>query len=144
MDSNKNHPSRLFLKLFLCCLTVVSVWQLGAFAQSNSEENKDHQQSGSPVSLAGVDAALSRPAGSTEPVVVPPISFVDVNSGRFGKLEIDLEDGQFLDTAVDKLHLIAQSLDVRAGTLESLNIAILGGHIHDFIFDKLNMSTSGN
>ncbi len=29
-------------------------------------------------------------------IAAPPVSFVDINSGRFGKLEIDLQDGQFL------------------------------------------------
>jgi hypothetical protein len=82
-------------------------------------------------------------ATAVEPVVVPPISFIDVNSGRFGKLEIDLENGQFLDTAVDKLHLIARDFDVQPGTLKSLNIYVQGGHIHDFIFDKLTMNTAG-
>ena len=81
---------------------------------------------------------------SSQSLVVPPISFVDVNSGRFGKLEIDLEDGQFLDTAVDKLHLVANKLDVQAGTLKSLNIEVKGGHVRDFIFDKLSMDTTGD
>jgi hypothetical protein len=94
--------------------------------------------------MAGIDSLLSRSANQGQPVVVPPISFIDVNSGRFGKLEIDLEDGQFLDTAVDKLHLLAKKLDVQTGTLESLNIAVEGGHIHDFIFDKLKMETDGD
>ncbi len=94
--------------------------------------------------MAGIDSVLKNAGGQTQPVVVPPISFVDVNSGRFGKLEVDLEDGQFLDTAVDKLHLLAKSLDVEAGTLRSLNIYIEGGHVRDFIFDKLKMETSGD
>ena len=94
--------------------------------------------------LLGMDAVLGRFTNSTQPVIVPPISFVDVNSGRFGKLVIDLEDGQFLDTAVDKLNLQAKDLDVQAGTLGSLHIFVQGGHIHDFIFDKLQMDTDGN
>src|SRR5580700_4451019 len=76
--------------------------------------------------------AENNPSMAVEPMVVPPISFVDVNSGRFGKLEIDLENGQFLDTAVDKLHLVARDFDVQPGTLKSLNINLTGGHIHDF------------
>jgi hypothetical protein len=38
--------------------------------------------------LAEVDSLLNN-AKESQPMVVPPISFVDVNSGRFGKLEID-------------------------------------------------------
>jgi hypothetical protein len=83
-------------------------------------------------------------ASTNEPVVVPPISFIDVNSGHFGKLEIDLENGQFLDTAVDKLHLTAREFDVQPGTLRSLNVSVQGGHLHDFIFDKLTMNTAEN
>ena len=88
-----------------------------------------------------MDESLRRYQPGQQPVVVPPITFVDVNSGRFGKLEIDLEDGQFFDTAVDKLHLIATGLDVREGILKSLDIIIHGGHIQDFTFDQFNMST---
>ncbi len=90
------------------------------------------------------DSIFSRFSDQSQPVVVPPISFVDVNSGRFGKLEIDLEDGQFFDTAVDKLHILAKNFDVQDGTLKSLNIAVQGGHVRDFIFDKLNMETDGD
>lgn len=90
------------------------------------------------------NAVITTYAIPNEPVVVPPISFVDVNSGRFGKLEIDLADGQFLDTAVDRMHLIARDFDVATGTLKGLDVDIKGGHIHDFIFDKLTMNTAGD
>ena len=137
---NHLRPTRFFLKLFLFCLMSISIWQLGALAEDINQNNQDK---GTAVRLAGADSALSRAPGSVEPVVVPPISFVDVNSGRFGKLEIDLEEAQFLDTAVDKLHLVARNFDVEGGTLKSLSVAIAGGHIHDFIFDQLSMNTSG-
>jgi hypothetical protein len=45
---------------------------------------------------------------------------------------------------VDKLHLIARDLDVQTGTLKSLNVDIKGGHVRDFIFDKLIMETAGD
>lgn len=78
------------------------------------------------------------------PVVVPPISFVDVNSGKFGKLEIDLLDAQFLDGAVDHMHLIARDMDLREGILKSLDVAVEGGHIQDFPIDKFNLTTQGS
>lgn len=78
------------------------------------------------------------------PVVVPPITFVDINSGRFGKLEIDLEDAQFLDGAADHLHLIARNLDVREGVLKSLDISVSGGHLRDFIVDQFTLKTQGS
>jgi hypothetical protein len=91
----------------------------------------------------GADAAIKHFQPGQEPVVVPPVTFVDVNSGRFGKLEVDLTDGQFLDTGVDRLHMVAKDLDVREGVLKSLDIAVHGGHLHDFVFDQLNLTTDG-
>lgn len=82
--------------------------------------------------------------GGQAPVVVPPISFVDVNSGKFGKLEIDLEAAQFLDGAVDHMHLIARDMDVREGVLKSLDVTAEGAHIGDFIVDKFTMTTQGS
>ncbi|MBX9669750.1 MAG: hypothetical protein K2X93_19155 [Candidatus Obscuribacterales bacterium] len=84
------------------------------------------------------------PGGAQAPMVAPPISFVDVNSGKFGKLEIDLEAAQFLDASVDNLHLIARNMDLREGLLNSLDIAVTGGHMQDFIFDKLTLTTQGS
>ncbi|MDZ4834761.1 MAG: hypothetical protein SGJ27_13370 [Candidatus Melainabacteria bacterium] len=78
------------------------------------------------------------------PVVVPPITFVDVNSGRFGKLEIDLEAAQFLDGSADHLHLIARDLDVREGVLKSLDLNVTGGHLRDFIVDHFTLTTQGS
>jgi len=97
--------------------------------------------------FSGVNAACAEsswsPAGQN-PIVVPPISFIDVNSGRFGKLEINLEDGQFQDASVDNLHLLARKLDLAQGELNSLNIEIKGGHFQDFTIDQLTLSTSGS
>lgn len=77
------------------------------------------------------------------PVVVPPITFVDVNSGKFGKLEIDLEDAQFLDGAVDHMHLTARDMDLREGILKSLDVSAEGAHLRDFIVDRFTLSTQG-
>lgn len=105
-----------------------------AYSQENENTIK-------PSQLADIDALINSAKQTQQPVVVPPISFVDVNNGRFGKLEIDLEEGQFLDTAVEKLHLLARNLDIQSGTLKSLSVQIKGGRVRDFLFDKLDMST---
>jgi hypothetical protein len=108
---------------------------------------------GPPLPAAAEPAPSSQPekvlpgapagqAGSA-PLIVPPITFVDVNSGRFGKLEIDLEDGQFMDGAVDRLHLLAKNMDMRQGSLDALDMDMTGGHLQDFTFDRLSLSTQG-
>lgn len=97
-----------------------------------------------PAASPDANASIKNFQPGQEPVIVPPITFVDVNAGRFGKLEIDLTDGQFLDGAVDKMHLTARDLDVKEGVLKSLDIAIEGGHLQDFIFDQLNIITQGD
>lgn len=119
---NMQPASRTFFKSITALLLSV-VWLMGGitFAQSQSTY--------SPSNAA--------------PVVVPPITFFDINSGRFGKLEIAIDDGQFMDGAVDKLHLIAKKLDLSQGILEALEIDVKGGHFQDFIFDHLTISTKG-
>jgi len=97
---------------------------------------------GAPGAPSGMDNALLHYQPG-QPVVVPAVTFVDVNSGRFGKLEIDLEEGQFLAASCDHLHLVARHLDVQDGVLKSLQIQIQGGHLQDFIFDSLELSTAG-
>src|SRR5579883_1578816 len=114
-----------------------------AFAQNPAPEASPAAPIQTPPAQENLDNAIKNFQAGQEPVVVPPITFVDVNQGRFGKLEIDLADGQFADTAVDKLHLIAKDLDVREGVLKSLDIAIQGGHLRDFIFDQLRVVTAG-
>lgn len=76
-------------------------------------------------------------------IAAPPLSFVDINSGRFGKLEIDLQDGQFLAGSADNLHLIARNMDLTQGELKSLDIEVKGAHLQDFIVDKMTFSTQG-
>ncbi len=122
------HPNRFIPIFLLLAILSTSV----SYAQDQTVE---------PSRAFNLDDSLKRFQPGQQPVVVPPITFVDVNSGRFGKLEIDLEDAQFLDTAVDKLHLTAKNLDVREGVLKSLDISVKGGHIHDFTFDQLTMTT---
>lgn len=117
-------------------LLAIAVSSMGFFSQASAQE-------------ANLSSLMPQPPANNEsvlnngPVVVPPISFIDINSGRFGKLEIDLTDAQFLDAAVDKMHLTAQNLDLNSGTLQSLAIDIKGGHFQDFTFDNLVLETSG-
>ncbi len=138
-----NGPVRNFTKVrssFALCLVIAFGFLYlhpSSYAQTTSNRKEG-------IKIAGADSFFSSARDASQPIVVPPISFVDVNSGRFGKLEIELEDAQFLDTAVDKLHLLAHNFDVQAGTLKSLDVDIKGGHVRDFIFDKLTMETAGD
>jgi hypothetical protein len=100
-------------------------------------------------STAGTQPFSAQPAGQgaprwsgQNPLVGPPISFVDVGSGRFGKLEIDLQDGQFMDGAVGNLHLIARNMDLTRGTLAALEIDVKGGRFEDFTCDQLSFTTA--
>ncbi|HEY9784480.1 MAG TPA: LmeA family phospholipid-binding protein [Candidatus Obscuribacterales bacterium] len=98
---------------------------------------------GRALSTQGMQAgqSLGNPQG---PILVPPISFVDINSGRFGKLEMDIEDGHFMDGSVDKMHILARDLDLAEGLLKSLNVDVTGGHFQDFTFDQLTLNTEGD
>ena len=80
---------------------------------------------------------------TNQALAAPPLSFVDVNSGRFGKLEISMDDGQFLSGSTDNLHLIARDMDFAQGELKSLDLELKGAHLRDFIVDKLTLSTQG-
>src|SRR5262249_14306782 len=79
-------------------------------------------QQATPLQPTGPQPTFSSPWSGQGPIIVPPISFVDVNSGRFGKLEIDLEDGVFLEGAVDRLHFVAREMDLTKGSLASLDV----------------------
>ena len=91
------------------------------------------------------NGAMGQPALNNQgPILAPPISFVDINSGRFGKLDIDMEDGQFLDGAAKQLHLTARNLDLNEGILKSLDISVNGGTFQDFTIDNLVLTTAGD
>ncbi|MBA4079463.1 MAG: hypothetical protein C0508_30825, partial [Cyanobacteria bacterium PR.023] len=83
------------------------------------------------------------PQQATQALSAPTLSFVDINSGRFGKLEIDMQDGQFLRGACDNIHLVARNMDLNLGELKSLDVDVKGGNIEDFIVDKLTLTTQG-
>lgn len=86
---------------------------------------------------------LQIPQQATQALSAPTLSFVDINSGRFGKLEIDMQDGQFLRGACDNIHLVARNMDLNLGELKSLDVDVKGGNIEDFIVDKLTLTTQG-
>ncbi|PZM80535.1 MAG: hypothetical protein DKT66_14860 [Candidatus Melainabacteria bacterium] len=125
-----------------------------AFPGSNSVQQQQPQpQQGISPAQAIKDAfgkatgnqALGQPALNNQgPIMAPPISFVDINSGRFGKLDIDMEDGQFFDGAAKQLHLTARNLDLNEGVLKQLDITVNGGTFQDFTIDNLVLSTAGD
>lgn len=86
------------------------------------------------------------PTAPTNTTVVPtePPSELDINSGRFGRLDIDLVDGKFSEASVDKLHLTATDMDLKASTLKALAITVNGGHFQEFIFDQFTLNTQGD
>lgn len=118
-------------------LNTICLLALGAAGQMTGA-----QVPGSPGQPGG--GLQTNQQGAAEgPIVVPPISFVDVAGGRFGKLFIDLEAGQFAEGAVDRLRLLARQMDLSRGTLQSLDIDVNGGHFADFTCDRLTLSTAG-
>jgi len=102
-------------------------------------------QEAAPAAMPGAGAYHMPTLQAETPgaIAAPPVSFVDINSGRFGKLEIDLQDGQFLAGAADNLHLIARNMDLNIGELKSLDIEVKGAHLQDFIVDKMTFTTQG-
>lgn len=140
--------------LFLQSSALLAQAQNTAAAQSPAVDTAitPHTIPAVPVQPAPAAPLQTAPAILPTPVIqaetpgalaAPPVSFVDINSGRFGKLEIDLQDGQFLAGAADNLHLIARNMDLNQGELKSLDIDVKGAHIQDFIVDKMTFSTQG-
>lgn len=112
--------------------------------QSYSNAPAQFNAGGSPATYLNQPAGQASQSWSGQsPLVGPPISFVDIGSGRFGKLEIDLQDGQFMDGAVERLHLTARNMDLPKGTLAALDIDVKGGRLEDFTCDQLMFSTVG-
>lgn len=87
------------------------------------------------------DAAVPEPQPA--PVLVPPITFVDINSGRFNSLDVVLTAASFLEAKVDRLALNASNLDFESGKLEGLTIQMAGGQFQDFRCDQMEIATSG-
>jgi hypothetical protein len=78
------------------------------------------------------------------PVVVPPITYFDIATGKFGALQIILKDGEFASAKVDTLRIDATNLDLTQGVLKTLNIQFDNGKFKDFNIDRLSMSSQGN
>lgn len=138
-----------FIRIFTLALLFTAQQQAANAQDLSGQPNSDNTQSPQVVPQAipqAVPQALPQifQQGQIPPAIAaPPLSFVDVNSGRFGKLEIDLDDGQFLDGSADNLHMVARNMDLTQGELKSLDIEIKGAHLQDFIVDKLTMTTQG-
>lgn len=101
-------------------------------------------QTGSPSGSSGGSLggqACPRNASSNAGSDLCPI---DIGSLKLSKLEVDLENAQFMAAAVDKLHFIANDLDVQNGALSGLNIAVKGGRFKDVAFDQLNIASQGD
>jgi hypothetical protein len=101
------------------------------------------QEGGPNLPTPNLLPALGQPTVNG-PIVVPPISFVDINNGKFGKLEIDLLKAEFMDTSCDSLHLVARDMDLREGHLSSLDIDMRNAKFQDFNIDRLDLSTKGS
>jgi hypothetical protein len=93
---------------------------------------------------AGMPIPGAPPVVQTPPVLTAPTSLVDLNSARFGKLTIDLQNGQFHDTSIDRGTATVTEMDFRQGGLKSLSIDVLGGHFQQFIFDEMTINTAGD
>lgn len=125
----------------------------GSLLLLGTTSSEAQEQKADPDYGFGLPAGYNAPANTQQqtntplpvnaPLSAPPLSFVDVNSGRFGKLEIDMEEGQFLSGSADNLHITARNMDLNLGELKSLDIEIKGAHLQDFIVDKLTMTTRG-
>jgi hypothetical protein len=117
----------------------------------------DALQKGSPKPPASLDDQDKLPPDTTTPgngwpsstqpeapVVVPPINYFDVATGKFGSLDITLKDGEFSTASVDTLHIAATNLDLTQGVLKTLNIQLDKAKFKDFTIDRLNLSSQGN
>lgn len=91
-----------------------------------------------------VDGAPPAVPGPNGPVLTTPTSFIDLNSGRFAKLQVDLQKAQFRETSIDRASVTATDMDFRQGSLNALNIDVVGGHFQQFIFDEMILTTAGN
>ena len=128
--------------------------QPSAGAQPNSQQSAGAPSPGSPLPATRV-GKQSKPVKAVKkrattngtasdpntPVVVAPSSLVDLNTARFGKLQIDLSDAAFLDSRVSDLHLLVEKMDMTNGTLQSLSIGATGGEFQGFTIDELSLST---
>ena len=69
--------------------------------------------------------------------------FINLNTGRFGKLDFNILGGRFQDSSVDNLRVVASDLDMARGQLGGLDVQVSGGHFKDFTIDQLRIVSSG-
>lgn len=74
---------------------------------------------------------------------VAPNGFVDLNTGRFGRLDFNIANGRFQDSSVDNLRVVASELDMARGQLGGIDVQVTGGHFREFTIDQLRIASSG-
>lgn len=123
-------------------LTVLAVLNLPAPAQTPPSvvPGSIEQNQSMPV------APQAAPVGqSVAPAPQPsPLSFLDISNGGFGKVDLEIDDAHLQNSAIDKLHIVASNLDMKAGTVKGLNITVTGGHFPMFVFDQLNLNSAAD
>jgi hypothetical protein len=85
---------------------------------------------------------MAQPANQP-PGALQAIPF-DVTSVVLSRMELDLEDAEFMTSAVGQLHLILNDLNMRNGTLKGLNILVKGGQFRELAFDQLSIVSQGD
>ncbi|HEY9676499.1 MAG TPA: hypothetical protein V6C76_00755 [Drouetiella sp.] len=78
------------------------------------------------------------------PPMPNPLSFLDIADGSFGKLDLAIDDVHLQGSSIDKMHIIANNLDMKTGTLKGLTINVNGGHFPMFVFDQLVINSLGD
>ncbi|CAN5616775.1 hypothetical protein BH10CYA1_BH10CYA1_13040 [soil metagenome] len=81
---------------------------------------------------------------SIPPSQPAPLSFLDISNGGFGKVDLEIDDAHLQNSSIDKLHVSAANLDMRAGTVKGLAINVSGGHFPMFVFDQLSLNAIGD
>jgi hypothetical protein len=116
--------------------------------KEDSKDSKDAPQVVPPQLQTAPSQSPVQPGETTstprQPLVAPPVTYLDLNTARFGRLEIDLRDAEFLKASVPQLKLLAENMDFNSGTLDSLKIDIVGAKFLEFTVDSLTLFTKGN
>jgi hypothetical protein len=95
---------------------------------------------GTPPNMNG-PATMGETLGSPSAGQAAPF---DVGSLKVSRLELDLQNAEFMTASVEALHVIATDLDVKNGALSGLSIATKGGSFSDVAFDQLTIMSQGN
>lgn len=113
-------------------------------ATTDGSKQKDRKRTDD--TTYGADATRPQAADNSAatPVVVAPSSLVDLETAKFGRLDIQLKDASFLEAQVRELRLSAENMDMTKGTLDSLSILINDGAFQDFTMDSMRLWTRGS